>query len=167
MLKVKTNDPQKMLEEALKKPLKISEADRARCADLLLRSVRAYLAEAVQVEAKVTLSRMMRGMVAAYQSERKLCPSTSRPVPADISALKADAYTSTEADWETPEWRCLGFSMAGQAQRFQYEVRSDPQAKTFRLIARGFPVRGGAMVELSQDGSVTEKGIEVRPLVRN
>ncbi len=166
MMKIKGSDPEKILEEVLKKPPKMPAADLDRCTELLTRSVKLYVASAVEVEAKLTLTRLVKGMVAAYQDKRALCPSTEKPVPADLARLRAEPYTSTAADWESPAFRCLNFSMEGQAQRFQYEVRSDPGGKKFRVIARGFPHRNGPVVEISQEGSITEKGIEVAPPAR-
>lgn len=155
------------LDEVLKAPPKMPAADLTRCSDLVRRSIRAYVAASIEVEAKVTMTRVVKSMVAAYQRDGKLCPSSERPVPADVSRLKAAPYfTSEEGDWKGASWDCLGFSMAGQTQRFQYEVRSDPQAKTFQVIARGFPVARGGMVELVQEGAVTAKGMEVKPPVR-
>jgi hypothetical protein len=166
MQKHSGNDPEKTLEEALKKPPKMPAADLERCTELLKRSIKLYIAAAVEVEAKLTMTRLVKGMVAAYQNKRALCPSTEKPVPADLTRLKTEPYSSTAADWETPAFQCLSFSMEGQAQRFQYEVRSDPGAKKFSVIARGFPHKNGPVVEISQEGSITEKGIEVQPPVR-
>jgi hypothetical protein len=166
MLKHKGNDPSKILEEALKKPPKMPAADLERCTELLTRSIKLYIAAAVEVEAKLTMTRLVKGMVAAYQEKRALCPSTEKPVPTDLARVRTDTYSSTAADWETPAFKCMGFSMEGQAQRFQYEVRSDPGGKKFSVIARGFPHRNGPVVEITQEGSVTEKGIEVAPPVR-
>lgn len=166
MQKIKGSDPEAILAEALQKPPKMPAADLERCSALLSRSVKLYVAAAVEVEAKLMMTRLVKGMVAAYQEKRALCPSSERPVPADLARLKADPYTSTAADWETPSWKCLGFSTEGQAQRFQYEVKSDPGGKKFTVIARGFPHRNGPAVELVQEGSITDKGVEVAPPAR-
>jgi hypothetical protein len=166
MLKHKGSDPEKIFEEVMRKPPKMPAPDLERCTELLTRSIKIYVAAAVEVEAKLTLTRLVKGMVAAYQEKRALCPSTEKPVPKDLARLRAEPYTSTAADWETPAFQCLRFSMEGQAQRFQYEVRSDPGGKKFSVIARGFPHKKGPVVEISQEGSITEKGIEVAPPVR-
>lgn len=166
MMKHQGSDPSKNLEETLKKPPKMPAADLERCTELLTRSIKLYIAAAIEVEAKLTLSRLVKGMVAAYQKNRALCPSTEKPVPADLARLRREPYESTDADWDTPAFQCLGFSMGGQGQRFQYEVRADPGGKKFRVIARGFPHKNGPAVEISQEGSITEKGIEVTPPTR-
>ncbi|NUQ75741.1 MAG: hypothetical protein HUU21_19535 [Polyangiaceae bacterium] len=163
MMRHKGNDPSKILEETLKKPPKMPAADLERCTELLTRSIKLYLAAAIEVEAKLTLTRLVKGMVAAYQDKRALCPGTEKPVPADLARLKSEPYESTAADWDTPAFKCLGFSMEGQNQRFQYEVRTDPGGKKFTVIARGFPHKNGPVVEIAQVGSITEKGIEVAP----
>jgi hypothetical protein len=168
MMKVKSKDPEAALEEALKKPpAKMPARDLERCTELFRRSIKLYLAAALEVEAKVTLSRLVKGMVAAYQSKRALCPSAERPVPADLARLRTAPYESTAADWEAPSWTCMGFSMEGQSQRFQYDMRVDQNGKMFRVIARGFPFRNGAAVEIAQQGTITEKGIEVSPPSRS
>jgi len=161
-------DPLALLADVLKKPPPRMPADKvARCAGLLERGLRTYLAAAREVEANVVLRRMSQAMVAAAQGNAgKLCPSSERPIPADKALIANDPYVSTEADWSTPAWRCLGLSLVGQAQRFQYEVRSDPQKGTFELHARGAPGGDGRWVDLVQRGTLSAKGIEVAPVER-
>lgn len=161
-------DPLTLLAEVMKKPPAGMPADKAaRCADLLERGFRTYLAAAREVEAKLVLHRMGQAMAAAAQSNAgKLCPSSEHPIPADKALVATQAYVSTDADWSTPAWRCLGLSLVGQAQRFQYEVRTDVQKGTFELYARGVPGGDGRWVEIVQRGTLSAKGIEMAPVER-
>jgi Tfp pilus assembly protein FimV len=161
-------DPLTVLADVLKKPPTSLPADQAaRCGALIERGLRAYLSAAKEVEAQVVLRRMGQAMAAVAQGNAgRLCPSSEHPVPADEALVATQPYVSTDADWSTPAWQCLGVSLVGQAQRFQYELRSDPQRATFELVARGVPGGDGRWVELVQRGTVSAKGIEMAPVVR-
>ena len=77
--------------------------------------------------------------------------------PAFIEALKNKAYESTPAEWKAEGWTCARFDLLGSPQFFQYELRTDAKAKTFEVIARGYPVWGAPPTELYVAGKV-EKG---------
>jgi hypothetical protein len=158
--------PPERLREVLEKPPKMPPADLERCADLLGRGFRGYLFAAFEVEAKAILGRLARGMVSAYKEGGALCPGTDRPVPADAAKVVRAPYEPTAAEWDTPAWKCLQFSMEGQPLRFQYEVRTDPKALTFELIARGSPERDGKFIELVQRGSVKGGRVEIEGAAR-
>lgn len=160
--------PLEALDDAVKKPQgQLKAGDLARCTELLTRGIQTYLIAAKEVEAKVVMTQIGRAMAQSYGANGgKLCPSSERPVPADKAQVATEPYVSTAADWETPAWKCLGFSFAGQPQRFQYETRVDPATKTFEVIARGLPVVKGRWVELRQKGTVTSKGVEMSPAER-
>ena len=161
-------DPLALLQDAMTHPPPgLPAAKAARCGELLQRGIRTYLAAAREVEAKVVLRQMGAAMAMAFESNgNALCPSSEHPIPADKALVAGAPYVSTEADWSTPAWKCLGLALAGQAQRFQYEVRTDAQGKTFEVIARGVPGGDGRWVELRQRGTVGKGGIEMGAVER-
>ncbi len=160
--------PLEALTEALKKPsAQLKKDDLARCSELLDRGIRTYLIAAREVEATVMMKQIGRAIVASFDAtDGKLCPSSEHPVPRDKAALEKAPYVSTDADWDTPSWKCLGLQLTGLAQRFQYEVSVDPTAKTFTIIARGLPGDNGRWVTLRQRGRVGPKQIEIDPIER-
>jgi hypothetical protein len=158
--------PLDLLREVLKKPPAMPKADVSRCTELMERGLVTYLIAAKEVEAKMMLGRLGKAMAMAYSQNGKLCPSSERPIPADRALIETEAYVSTPEDWETPAWKCLETSMPGLQQRFQYEVRRDPQGKAFEVIARGAPGGKGQWVELRQKGTVTAKGVELGAVER-
>jgi hypothetical protein len=170
MQKAKGNQksPLDALEAALKKPpAQLKGAALERCKELLTRGIETYLIGAKEVEARLVISQIGRAMAIAYSEQGgKLCPASERPVPADKARVAKEPYVSTAADWDTPSWKCLGISLPEQPQRFQYETRVDPAAKTFEVIARGVPGGKGRWVELRQKGTVTSKGVEMGAVER-
>jgi hypothetical protein len=158
-------DPVEVLKEVLAKPPKMPAADLERCGKLLERSIRDYEAAMLETEARTVMEMLSRRVMSAYLDQKKLCPSAA-PVPARVELVTKGAYTSTPADWATPGWQCLGFDFTGQAQRFQYEVRSDPAALTFELVARGSPKGDGTIHEYAQRGAVKTGKLELTPFAR-
>ena len=75
-------------------------------------------------------------------------------MPPSLETVKDKPYQSTMADWKAEGWLCARFDMAGTPQVFQYELRTDAKAKTFEVIARGYPVQGAAPTELYIAGKV-------------
>jgi hypothetical protein len=130
------------VDEVLAAPPAIAGVDVPRCAALMARDVRAYEAKSAESEAVMALKRVMIGVATAHQqAPAALCASAPK-VPVDLEALARGPYSSTASDWASPGWQCARFDLAGQPQRFQYELRVDPAARTFVVIARGFPAGG-------------------------
>jgi hypothetical protein len=149
-----------------KPPAGMPAAKAAECADMLERSVREYLAASIEVEARMMLSRMAKQMVNAFERDKKLCPSSDKPVPARFADVEGGAYEAKLADWSAPTWKCLGMELEGR-QRYQYAVISDEAAGTFEIIARGAPYQDGKAVDLVQTGKILPgKGVEVPPAAR-
>ena len=73
---------------------------------------------------------------------------------------------STDADWGTPGWTCLRFTLVGSSQRFQYQVKTEPAAKAFTLVARGPSRDRSRIVEIVQSGVVKADRVEMAPPVR-
>jgi hypothetical protein len=150
------------LEEILAHPPKLPKVDVARCADLLVRDLRAYLAAMIESEAQMGLGRLVVGLATALEQEPPvLCPSAG-PVPADLGALALGAgpWVSKPSDWGAPGWKCARFALAGEPQRFQYQLVTDATAGTWEVIARGFPVKGGEPTELYSHGRIEDGHIK-------
>lgn len=126
------------LEEVLKKPPKMPEADLQRCQAVLTKNYRAYVFSMMQSEAQMILKKLGEKMVFAFESNKTLCPSAD-PIPANIQDVAKGPYTTSEADWNSAGWKCVGFELPGQATRFQYSIKSDPKTSSFEIIARGCP----------------------------
>ena len=104
---------------------------------------------------------MRRHVARALHGEREppaLCAGAG-PVPADLGALTAGPWTSKTEDWAAPGWACARFNLAGERQRFQYQIVTG--ATAWEVIARGFPVPGGAPTELYARGPV--EGGRIKP----
>jgi hypothetical protein len=152
--------PLDLLEALRKDPPKMPPEDLATCAGLMERSIRDYLAAAIQTEATVMLKMLSSSMIAHYEDTKQLCPPSASPVPkGDPAGLAEHPFVSAASDWAAPTWTCLHFELTGQSQRFQYEVRTDPNGKWFEIVARGAPRRDGHIVEIVQRGDINEKGI--------
>ncbi len=114
------------------------EADLQRCKAVLTKNYRAYVFSMMQGEAQMILKKLGEKMVFAFESNKTLCPSAD-PIPANIQDVAKGPYTTTEADWNSAGWKCVGFELPGQAIRFQYSIKSDPKTSSFEIIARGCP----------------------------
>ncbi len=145
----------------LQDPPKLAGVDVGRCADLMLRDLRAYLASAIESEAQMSIGRIVVGLATAMERDPPAVCASAGPVPADLGALAAGPWASHPEDWSAPGWRCARFDLAGQPQRFQYQLVTDTAAGTWEVIARGYPVKGGAPTELYARGRI-EGGV-VKP----
>lgn len=146
--------------EVFASPPKLAGVDVPRCTDLLRRDMIEYLARTRESEAKLNLKRIIVGLVTALEKEPPaFCPSAPA-VPPDLATVKDTPYASTATDWKTPGWTCVRFDLVGGQQVFQYELRTDPKARTFEAIARGYPVQGAPATELFIAGKVENGAID-------
>jgi hypothetical protein len=136
---------------------------RAHCADLFIQALALYQLKVIEIEAKMSLKSFATGMAAFYAEQDRLCPSADHPVPARLDQLAAGPYHSTAADWAGAGWKCVGAGdlMAGQPQRFQYDLDSDPKAGTFELTATGRPLASGRTVQLVLHGKAESGSIKL------
>jgi hypothetical protein len=153
-------EKQAALQAALTRPASADEAMWARCLSLYERGMADFRAATIEAEAKVTLKSLALGMKMAFDDKKKLCPSTKNPVPADLRLLESGPWKSTSASWTDPTWACLAYTPPPQ-QRFQYEVKTDAKAKTFELLARGYPRTDGSLSVWSLTGKVNGASLEV------
>ena len=141
-------------------PPKLAGVDVPRCGDLVVRDMIEYLARTRENEAKLNLKRIVVGLMTALERDVPiLCPSAPA-VPPDLATVKDVPFASTGADWKAPGWTCARFDLSGGQQVFQYELRSDATAKTFEVIARGYPVQGAPPTELYVAGKVESGAID-------
>jgi hypothetical protein len=119
-----------------------------------------YLARTREGEAKLNLKRIVVGLVTALERDVPTFCASAPAVPKDLATVKDAPYASAGADWRAPGWTCVRFDLSGAQQVFQYELRSDAKAKTFEVIARGYPVQGAAPTELYIAGKVENGAID-------
>jgi hypothetical protein len=148
-----------------KPPPALKEADRSFCFDVADRDMRGYIISTVGAAAKVTLGTLGRRMKEVYERDKKLCPSTTRPVPADFARLSSGAASVSKEEWSGPAWECL-LAPASDKTLVQLEVKTDEGAGTFEIVARASPLRNGKVVEWVQSGRVKEGKLELRPIER-
>lgn len=107
--------------------------------------MRSYVKASKVVEARNALAMIARDATAAYENGgdplvepavRKLCPSASKPVPADRKAISGRKYQSTPSEWQADKDRnagfaCLRFEMMAP-QQYQYEYVATETSFTAR-----------------------------------
>jgi hypothetical protein len=152
-------DRNAFVQEFLQNPPPLPRIDVAKCADLLLRDVRGYIAAVVESEAKMNLGRVVVGLASSLDREPPASCASAGPVPADLGALAAGPWVSKPEDWSAPGWACTRFNLGGEPQRFQYQLVTS--ATSWEVVARGFPVKGGAPTELYARGLV--EGGHIQP----
>jgi hypothetical protein len=146
-------------------PPALKEADRAFCFDVAERDMRGYLIGTVGASAKVTLGALGRRMQEVYDRDKKLCPSTTKPVPADFDKLASGPVAVTKDDFTGPAWECL-LAPPLEKTLVQLELKTDEAAGTFELVARASPLRNGKAVEWVQAGQVKDGKLTLRPIER-
>lgn len=149
------------IQEFLQSPPRLAHVDVPKCANLLLRDVRAYLAGTIESEASSNLGRIVVGLATSMEREPPDLCASAGPVPADLEALRAGRWTSKTEDWSAPGWACARFNLAGEPQRFQYQLVTRAGSATWEIIARGFPVKGGPATELYARGRI--EGGHIQP----
>lgn len=147
------------LEAVKADPPAIADEDVPRCLDLMLRAAVALEAGDAESLAINRLRTMIVGLAGAFARDQKLCPSAP-PVPVKLASLEGAPVRVEGPAWEAPGWTCLGFDLHQAPQRFQYEVKTDPEAGTYELIARGYVVPDQPPVELVLAGEVEDGAIQ-------
>ena len=102
---------------------------------LALFGMRQYIAKAKTAEARNSLAAIAKAAVVHYESSapgsRRLCPSSSKPIPAAVGDVSGKKYQSTPAEWRADEssragFACLELDLSAEPQYFQYEYESTP-----------------------------------------
>jgi len=109
-------------------------------ASLAIYGVRKYIANAKTAEARNSLRQLGKDAQTAFERDHKVCKSASRPVPASVSAVRAQKYMASEADWNADQARhagfaCLGFRLAAP-QYYQYMYTASPDGR-IEITAHG------------------------------
>ncbi|MCU0690822.1 MAG: hypothetical protein MUF54_05410 [Polyangiaceae bacterium] len=137
--------------EALQRGVTAPGVDAPRCADLIRRDLLIYRARMIESEAINNIKMISLGLASASSADpRTVCPSAG-PTPPDLAALQRAPVGAPATAWRTPGWSCVRFQPQAPL-RFQYELRTDPSAMTYEIVARGFPVAGQPAIELFQQG---------------
>lgn len=145
--------------EVLRNPPQIAGVNVPRCAELLRRDLQIYILRSAESEAMRNLKMIQQGLLDALRQEpSKLCPSAS-PTPADLASLAAGPAPVPEQQWEAFGWQCVRFNLGPIPTRFQYQLETDPQAQTYRISARGYPLRDAGPVELVLSGRIEQTSI--------
>lgn len=151
-------------EELLDKLGEVAPGDKdrdqgMRCQQLLRRGLIETIASRREAEAIVSLKKMVFGMSESFAAQKKLCPSTEA-VPSSTDVLKGRAYEASRTDYATPAWKCARFDTLGAPQRFQLAIEVDEAQKSYRAIARGYAVDGGALEQLFVEMRVKDGALE-------
>jgi hypothetical protein len=134
--------------ELLADPPPLSGVDVKRCASLLTRDVKDFLARAREQRAGQALRTVLLGLSDRQQAGGKPCPAAP-PVPKDLAALSPGPYESKPDDWLDTGWVCTKYNPLGAPQIFQLElVVRDAQ---YRVVARLHPVAGAPVTEIYVD----------------
>ena len=100
---------------------------------LAIAGVRKYIANAKTAEARNGVGQLAKDSVAAFEgqgTERRLCPSASKPVPSNAEYIRGRKYQSTLSEWRADANRragfaCLRFEMV-TPQYYQYDYHAGP-----------------------------------------
>lgn len=116
----------------------------------------------LDAEATRNLGWIHTASVQAYERDERFCPTSAAPSPGALAGAAAKQPTSP-ADWSSPTWKCLGFSLEGSIA-FQYEYVSNglsgPEARYEAIARRRLP--DGRTRTLRLQGLVTKVGQVVR-----
>lgn len=126
----------RMVKEAMSARGKVPPETVQRCADFMLRGVRAYLLSVRLIKPAVTLRTIGSAMARVYDEKKKLCPATTKPAPARWDAAKR-RFVAGPGEYESPAWQCLLFDPGPGEHQFQYEIRVDPAKQSFVATAVG------------------------------
>lgn len=150
-------DSEKMI-AALDKPPKVKGVDEAKCTELVRRDQIQKRAKMAENDARMMIGTIHEMLGASFKESKKLCPS-AEPAPASLDGMKSLGGLDTkQTDW-AKGWGCLRFELWNQPARWQYELKSNPGGGTFEIVARGFPVVAGPLVELYLPGIVDAEGV--------
>jgi type II secretory pathway pseudopilin PulG len=119
-----------------------------------------YMKKSKQTEAAMMLNRLGKSAKVAYITDAKFPVGTVPLTPAASCCAGPKAHcVSTPADWATPVWTQLGFSI-DDPNLFQYSYTSD--GTTFTAEAVGDLDCDGKMITYRLEGSAVKGNPEVR-----
>lgn len=136
---------------------------------LAIFGVRKYIGASKQAEVKNTLGQITKDALMGYErehlpegdasrstiSERRLCASATRPVPAGVSFIRGKKYQSSRADWDVDKARDAGFAC------LRFEMTS-PQYYQYRYEATAESFVAGGRGDLDGDGVLSDFRLQGR-----
>jgi type II secretory pathway pseudopilin PulG len=138
-------------------------------------SFRRFVGASKQAEVKNCLGQIAKDSASAYEREavdqeeivRRVCPSASRPVPADASLISGKKYQSTPADWQVDKARdagfaCLRFEMTAP-QYYQYRYEATPTS--FVAGGRGDLNGNGKYSDFTIKGEIKDTRLILTPSI--
>jgi hypothetical protein len=130
-----------------------------------LAGVRRYLGNAKASEARNSVAFIGKSAVAAYEENKKICPSASSPVPAAIPHGRK--YQSEPGEWSRDKDRnagfaCLKFEM-NVPQYYQYDYQATDTG--FTAIARGDLNGDGTPSSFTITGKLVGDALIVSPTI--
>jgi len=139
--------------------------------------MRKYMVGAKLAEAKNTLGQIAKDASTAYEREdpvlapgpttKRVCPSASLPVPAQVSAISGKKYQSSPAEWEVDKARNAGFSCLRfelfAPQKYQYRYEATPTS--FLAGGRGDVDGDNRFSDFTVQGRVEDGVLRVSPTI--
>jgi type IV pilus assembly protein PilA len=127
--------------------------------------VRQYIANAKTAEARNTVVMIGKLAASAYEQDKRLCPSATKPVPADSQMISGKKYQSTLEEWNIDKTKnagfgCLKFEMS-YPQYFQYDYQSSPTG--FVVTAKGDLNGDGVLSKFTYRGIIEDGAVRVSP----
>jgi len=160
-------DPQRVASMAHSEPTGLTAEQIGWCKGYMIRQVQERMASMRAIGVKHQMLSIGRAMKSAFERDGKLCPSSKKPLPAELSALSKGSYTPSKADLSTPTWKCLDTPFGGRSLlfmggvRFQYEIRTNRADQSFNVVGRGSLLRDGKIDEYTLAGKVDEKSVKL------
>lgn len=148
--------------EVLADPPPLQGVDVPRCAELLRRDITEFLARSRESRAAQAIRIALVGLADRAGRGEPPCPAAP-PVPADLALVESGAYESKKPDYQAEGWVCAHYDPLGAPQPFQLEL-AIVDAR-YRVIARLYPVKGGAPTELYAEAAFAEIG-PTTPILR-
>jgi type IV pilus assembly protein PilA len=130
--------------------------------------VRKYIANAKTAEARNSLGQIGQVAALAYEKNHALCPSASKPIPANAASIRGTKYQSTEAEWKADARKHAGFACLGfwisTPQYFQYSYDATPDGQ-FTATAHGDLNGNGKLSTFILRGHVSGNTLMVSPTI--
>ena len=132
---------------------------------LLIVGCRRYIAVAKTAEARHSLSLITADAAAVFEERHRMCPSASRPVPLDVSAISGRPYQTSAHEWQVDAptdagFACIRYEMP-QPQYFQYSYFATPTS--FLARARGDLNGDGVLSDFMWTGDVRDDHAVIAP----
>ena len=129
-------------------------------------AVRKSLVAAKTTEARTLVTGIAEHAKSAYDTDGRLCPSASRPIPERMSEITRGRYLSTMDEWQRDASAHAGFACLGvyldQPQHFQYNYVASTTG--FVVTARGDMDADGEYSTFEIEGTIEPGGVQLSPI---